>query len=109
MTERHRLNQRISTFARAAFCTMSDHGAALLEQPGVGNSAQAKTNPSQNKHGKCSHKKQNTVFYRDYDDRFKQEVRRATHPLSCVPPSLGLTLALTGRPLCTMKPHASPN
>ena len=45
---------------------MPDHGAALLEQPGV-NSAQAKTNPSQNKHGKRSHK--------------KQQVRRAT-PLS---------------------------
>ena len=40
---------------------MPDHGAALLEQPDVENSAQA--NPSQ-KHGKCSHK--------------KHEVRRAT-------------------------------
>ena len=45
---------------------MPDHGAALLEQPDVENSAQAKTNPIQ-KHGKRSHK--------------KQEVRRAT-PLS---------------------------
>ena len=74
---------------------MPDHGAALLEQPGV-NSAQAKTNPSQNKHGKRSHK--------------KQQVRRAT-PLSLgcdVPPYLGLTLALY-RAMHHMKPHASPN
>ena len=70
---------------------MPDHGAALLEQPGVENSAQAKTNPSQDKHGKRSHK--------------KQQVRRATPPsLGCdVPPYLGLTLALSRAP-CTMKP-----
>ena len=69
--------------------TMFDHGAALLEQPDVENSAQAKTNPSL-KHGKCSHT--------------KHEVRRATTLLG-VPPlsrahfSAIRTLAHTGRPV----------